>query len=239
MATATLSRSIIQTVAPKNQASRRPTLLVDLDGVLVPQQFVRSVPHKIARYAVEHLGYAVDRAEHQCLAEYLQYGTNLEAFSMHHGASIDPEEYHAFIHGHLPYHTLPKAPRALREALSKYQCILFTNSDFTHSANCLHALGLDDIFSDIACFETMQAYAHDALPGKYVIKPKDTAMHAALHMAGVPRSEIVFFDDCMRNIHMGLRNNVRSVFVSPRFDAAVASSVSGYISDFRHFEHVL
>ena len=228
--------------SPKRSQAKqpRPTLLVDLDGVLVRPDFLQSVPHRIARFAVENLGYDVNTAQFRCRTEYAAHGTNLEGFFVNgFGTHIDIDDYHEFIHGHLPYHTIPKAPREFRKALQQYKCILFTNADLRHSIRCIEALGLDSAFSDIVCFETMQKYKHDALPGTFVIKPKDTAIRAALGLARVPRDELVFFDDSLSNVHMGLRNGVRSILVSNKFDPVSISSVGAFVADIHHFEHVL
>lgn len=238
-------------VIPTTAVKRRPvpstpcypsktTLLIDLDGVLVHPSFLQSVPHRIARYAVTRLGYDVEKAEARCRAEYRMHGTNLEGFfARGYGKVIDTDEYHQYIHGHLPYHELIRVPKPFSRALSKYRCILFTNADLRHAIRCLEALGLEHQFADVVCFESMQSFLHDAMPGHFVIKPKDTAMRAALHMANVNRDEVVYFDDSVQNIHMGLRNSVRSVLVSPRFDPATVTTAGGYVSSIQHFEHVI
>jgi len=226
---------------PSYTRNYRPkTLVFDLDGTIIHRDFVRSVPHRIARYAVERLGYPLETAQAQCAAEYRMHGTNLEAFFVNNlGSLIDVDEYHKYIHGHLPYHTLPKVSRTFRDALSRHRCFLFTNADSKHASTCLEALGIGDIFLHTSCFETLQSFKHDAMPGEFVIKPKDVSMRSVIHATGVPRDEIVFFDDCIDNIHMAWRNSVHGVLVSPRFDPSLMISSPSYISDIRHFENVL
>jgi pyrimidine 5'-nucleotidase len=187
------------------------TFFVDLDGCLVPPRLTASVPNKIAQYAVKYLKYDIGTAGVQCRELYRRNGTNLEGF-LRQGHVIDPDHYHAYIHGSLPYaHHLQDMPR-LRRVLNaiptdKY---VFTNADRKHTERCLEMTGVRDCFKGIICFETLQSM----YDGPYTAcKPKTVAMELALRYASAEALTSLLFDDQARNIHMAMDYGVRSVLI--------------------------
>lgn len=187
------------------------TFFVDLDGCLITPNLTKSVPHRIAQYAVKYLKYDVGDATRRCIEGYRRNGTNLEAF-LREGHAIDPDHYHAFIHGKLAYSThltkMPEMKRVLDTIpVDKY---IFTNADVKHARTCLDMTGLDTCFSGIIGFETLM----DLYDGPFTpCKPKYVAMQLALKHARADPLRTLYFDDQARNIHMGMDCGVRSVLV--------------------------
>ena len=65
-----------------------------------------------------------------------------------HGYQIDFDDWHAYVHGTLPYERLlaeDSAMRALLQSipLPKY---VFTNADRAHAERCLRLMGITDLF---------------------------------------------------------------------------------------------
>ena len=187
------------------------TMLIDLDGCLITPKLTRSVPSKIAQYAVKYLGYDVGSASMKCREEYRKNGTNLEGF-VRHGHVVDPEHYHTFIHASLPYthHLNDQANvRRILDALpaDKY---IFTNADKKHTLRCLELTGLSDCFKGIIDFEKLQ----EMYDGPFIAcKPKTASIEIALKYAEADALTTLFFDDQPRNVHMAMDNGVRSVLV--------------------------
>ncbi|CAK7348566.1 unnamed protein product [Dovyalis caffra] len=72
------------------------------------------------------------------------------------GYEFDDDEFHAFVHGRLPYETLKPDPVLKNLLLSMPQRkIIFTNADKAHAAEVLERLGLEDCFEGVICFETL------------------------------------------------------------------------------------
>lgn len=187
------------------------TLFIDLDGCLVTPKLTRSVPSRVAQYAVKYLGYDVGTAAARCREAYRRNGTNLEGF-LREGHAIDPDHYHAFIHSQLPYRVhlekLPRLKRVLQTIpATKY---VFTNADITHTTRCLGMTDLADCVDGIVCFETLQ----ERYEGSFTAcKPKHVAMHLALQQAEADPLTSLLFDDQPRNVHMGMDCGVRSVLI--------------------------
>lgn len=187
------------------------TLFIDLDGCLVTPKLTRSIPNKVAQYAIKYLKYDVGTAGTRCREAYRRHGTNLEAF-MREGHEIDPDHYHAFIHSSLPYRMhLTSDPRLKRVLdtipITKY---VFTNANRAHAERCLEMTGLAGCFNGIIGFETLR----DMYDGPYTAcKPKHVAMQLALRHANADPITSLLFDDQPRNVHMGMDCGVRSILI--------------------------
>lgn len=187
------------------------TLFIDLDGCLVSPKLTRSIPNRVAQYAVKYLKYDVGTAAAKCREAYRRNGTNLEGF-LREGHDVDPDHYHAFIHTQLPYRVhlekLPRMNRVLNAIpASKF---VFTNADAAHTERCLGMTNLADCFDGIICFETLQGMYDGPFTA---CKPKHVAMELALRHAGAEPRTSLLFDDQPRNVHMGMDCNVRSVLI--------------------------
>jgi pyrimidine 5'-nucleotidase len=187
------------------------TVFIDLDGCLITPKLTRSVPNKIASYAVKYLKYDVGSASVKCREEYRRNGTNLEGF-LRQGYEIDADHYHQHIHGSLPYtYHVSDMPR-MRHILQTIPAdkYIFTNADKKHAETCLELGGLSDCFKGIACYETLQTLHQ----GPYTAcKPKTVAMHLALQYAQADALTSLVFDDQTKNVHMAMDYGVRAVLV--------------------------
>lgn len=187
------------------------TFFIDLDGCLITSNLTKSVPNRIAQYAVKYLKYDTGTAAQKCRNAYRINGTNLEGF-LREGHDIDPDHYHAFIHGNLSYTThlskMPEVQRILDGIPVKK--FVFTNADVKHATTCLELTGLETCFDGIIGYETLM----DLYDGPYTAcKPKYASMKLAIHYAHATSGESLFFDDQPRNVHMGMDCGVRSVLV--------------------------
>uniref|UniRef100_K3YN06 Uncharacterized protein n=1 Tax=Setaria italica TaxID=4555 RepID=K3YN06_SETIT len=72
------------------------------------------------------------------------------------GYEFDNDEFHANVHGTLPYHNLRPDPvlRTLLLSIPQRK-IVFTNSDKAHAEEAMHRLGLQGCFDGVICFETL------------------------------------------------------------------------------------
>ncbi|GAB4816107.1 hypothetical protein N2152v2_003153 [Parachlorella kessleri] len=173
----------------------------------------------IRAYMRDRLSIAPNEVEELCLQFYLDYGTTLAGL-VAHGYKIDYDDWHAHVHGTLPYERHLKRDVKLQRILdsipiSKY---VFTNADRRHAQRCLALLGLQSCFDGIICFEdVMEAAAERGLihHGRPVVcKPNRQAMEIALRLAGgADAASTVFFDDSTRNVTSGVKSGVFSVLV--------------------------
>lgn len=78
-------------------------LLLDLDDCLYQTPAIpEMVSANIRRYMHERLGIEEHLVQEMCLDYYLNYGTTLAGL-VAHGYHIDYDDWHAFVHGTLPY----------------------------------------------------------------------------------------------------------------------------------------
>ncbi|CAI0470136.1 unnamed protein product [Linum tenue] len=139
------------------------------------------------------------------------------------GYEFDNDEFHACVHGTLPYHKLKPDPVLRNLLLSMPQRkIIFTNSDEAHTAEALKRLGLEDCFDGVICFETLNpspllAATAEAKPPssttRILCKPSVEAIKAAIRIADVDPQKTIFFDDSTRNIASGKLAGLHTVIV--------------------------
>ncbi|TVU37700.1 hypothetical protein EJB05_11028 [Eragrostis curvula] len=153
------------------------------------------------------------------------------------GYDFDYDDFHACVHGTLPYEKLKPDPVLRQLLLSLPQRkIIFTNSDKAHAARTLEKLGLQDCFEGIICFETLnpspeQDVKEDgsAPPRRGILcKPSLESMEAVIEIAKLDPERTVFFDDSARNIAAGKAAGLHTVFVGssvlvPGADVALES----------------
>ncbi|RLN39456.1 uncharacterized protein C2845_PM01G25010 [Panicum miliaceum] len=156
------------------------------------------------------------------------------------GYKFDNDEFHANVHGALPYHNLRPDPvlRTLLLSIPQRK-IVFTNSDKAHAEEALHRLGLQDCFDGVICFETLnpcnglsesqncmefkdETFADlvdlnesDGFRPKSPIlcKPSIEAMEAAIRIANIDPKKTILFDDSTRNIASGKAAGFHTVIV--------------------------
>ncbi|KAL5981734.1 hypothetical protein ACLOJK_015797 [Asimina triloba] len=132
-------------------------LLFDMDDTLYPMSSGLNLACRknIEEYMVNHLQIEENKVTKMCLEFYKEYGTTMAGLKAT-GYEFDNDEFHAYVHGRLPYEFLKPDP-VLRNLLLSVpqQKIIFTNADRTHAAQVLNRLGLEDCFEGIICFETL------------------------------------------------------------------------------------
>ncbi|RLN36503.1 uncharacterized protein C24B11.05-like [Panicum miliaceum] len=161
---------------------------------------------------------------------------NLIACYLLLGYDFDYDDFHACVHGTLPYEKLKPDPVLRQLLLSLPQRkIIFTNSDKAHAARVLEKLGLEDCFEGIICFETLnppteqdaneQKNADEADGGSregfddpaprrgILCKPSLESMEAVIEIAKLDAKRTVFFDDSARNIAAGKAAGFHTVIV--------------------------
>ncbi|XP_008775418.2 uncharacterized protein LOC103695783 isoform X2 [Phoenix dactylifera] len=109
----------------------------------------------IQDYMLHHLRIEKSQVPRMCLDLYKEYGTTMAGLKAL-GFEFDNDEFHAYVHGKLPYGILKPDPFLRGLLLSMPQRkIIFTNADKAHAAEVLKRLGLEDCFEGVICFETL------------------------------------------------------------------------------------
>ncbi|XP_010535470.1 PREDICTED: uncharacterized protein C24B11.05 [Tarenaya hassleriana] len=138
-------------------------LLFDLDDTLYPLSsgLASEVKKNIQDYMIQKLGIEEDVVAKLCLQLYKFYGTTMAGLRAV-GYNFDPDDFHGFVHGRLPY-TMLKPDTVLRNLLLSLPIrkVIFTNADKAHAAKVLARLGLEDCFERIICFETLNPIDND------------------------------------------------------------------------------
>ncbi len=177
------------------------------------------VADKIRAYMRDKLGVPTSEVEEMCRELYLNYGTTLAGL-VARGYTVDFEDWHATVHGSLPYDTLIKPDPKLKALLDaipvpKY---VFTNADRAHADRCLSIMGLGSCFRGVIAFEDVMEEAqrrgmvHHNKP--VVCKPNRQAFDLALALAGGAKAATTaFFDDSARNVASSHRMGLFTVLV--------------------------
>lgn len=180
----------------------------------------------IEEYMLHHLNIDESIVPTMCLDLYREYGTTMAGLKAL-GYKFDNDEFHAYVHGRLPYEALKPDPVLRNLLLSMPQRkIIFTNADKAHAAKVLTRLGLDDCFEGVICFETLNDtpsllsldgddYNNSNSTPKSTIlcKPLVEAIEAAIQIANIDPKKAIFFDDSTRNIASGKAAGLHTVIV--------------------------
>lgn len=132
-------------------------LLFDMDDTLYPLSLGLNLAcrRNIEEYMLQHLHIEESEVPRMCLELYREHGTTMAGLKAL-GYEFDNDEFHAYVHGRLPYENLKPDPVLRNLLLSMPQRkIIFTNADKDHAAKVLNRLGLEDCFEGIICFETL------------------------------------------------------------------------------------
>ncbi|TVU44295.1 hypothetical protein EJB05_03731, partial [Eragrostis curvula] len=190
-------------------------------------------------YMRHHLQIEESQIAEMCLELYKEYGTTMAGLKAL-GYKFNNDEFHANVHGTLPYHNLRPDP-VLRTLLLSIQQrkIVFTNSDKNHAEEVLYRLGLQGCFDGVICFETLNPsdglyesencmmLSNETSPNSVdlnesngfrpkspvLCKPSIEAMEAAIRIANVDPKKTIFFDDSTRNIASGKAAGFQTVIV--------------------------
>ncbi|XP_024932772.1 suppressor of disruption of TFIIS isoform X2 [Ziziphus jujuba] len=209
-------------------------LIFDMDDTLYPMSSGLNLACRknIQEFMLRHLQIEESEVPKMCGELYREYGTTMAGLKAF-GYEFDNDEFHAYVHGRLPYDVL-KPDLLLRNLLLSMpqRKIIFTNADKAHAAQVLHRLGLEDCFEGIICFETLNPHIErvgsmaapdNTLPAgdgngissksKILCKPSVEAIEAAIQIANVDPSTTIFFDDSARNIASGKEAGLQTVIV--------------------------
>ncbi|KAF8679181.1 hypothetical protein HU200_045947 [Digitaria exilis] len=191
-------------------------LLFDMDDTLYPLSLGINLACRknIEDYMLHKLQIEESQVPKMCLDLYKEHGTTMAGLKVL-GYEFDYDDFHACVHGTLPYEKL-KPDAVLRQLLLSLpqRKIIFTNSDKAHAARVLEKLGLEDCFEGIICFETLnppteqggsRVGSDDSDPPRRGIlcKPSLESMEAVIEIAKLDAKRTVFFDDSARNIAAG------------------------------------
>ncbi|KAL1293868.1 hypothetical protein HN51_054546 [Arachis hypogaea] len=208
-------------------------LLFDMDDTLYPLSMGLNLlcRQNIEDYMLEHLHIEESEVPKMCLDLYKEYGTTMAGLKLL-GYEFDNDEFHAYVHGRLPYEKLKPDPMLRNLLLSMPQRkIIFTNADHAHAVQVLNRLGLEDCFEGIICFETLNPPKepkddddmviesaefnndNNLRDSRIICKPSIEAFEAAIRIANVDPNKTIFFDDSTRNIETGKAAGLQTVIV--------------------------
>ncbi|KAL8515225.1 hypothetical protein ACS0TY_014077 [Phlomoides rotata] len=190
----------------------------DLDDTLYSSKtgIGQALKRNVEAFLAENCGLSESEAQNMNRELFRTYGSSLAGLRAL-GYDINPDVYHSFVHGRLPY-DLIKPDARLRTILQsiKQRKIIFTNSDKIHAMKALDRLGIRDCFEKIICFETMNPNLWNSRhPNEFpvVLKPSMEAMNIAVDVAEVDPRRTLFFDDNLKNIAAGKAVGLRTVLV--------------------------
>ncbi|KAL9360206.1 hypothetical protein Peur_048329 [Populus x canadensis] len=132
-------------------------LLFDMDDTLYPLSLGLNMACRknIEEFMLHQLHIEESEVPRLCLELYREHGTTMAGLKAL-GYEFDNDEFHAFVHGRLPYETLKPDPVLRNILLSVPQRkIIFTNADKAHAAEVLKRMGFEDCFEGVICFETL------------------------------------------------------------------------------------
>lgn len=225
--------AIVEGPTPKYEC-----LLFDLDDTLYPLSAGINLACRknIQDYMRDHLQIEESQIAEMCLKLYREYGSTMAGLKAL-GYEFDNDEFHANVHGRLPYDNLRPDPvlRTLLLSIPRRK-IIFTNSDKVHAEEVLRRLGLQDCFEGVICFETLNPppampedpmalsgepssdvddlYGSDGRPKSPILcKPTIESMEAAIRIANVNPNKTIFFNDSIRNIASGKAAGFYTVIV--------------------------
>lgn len=200
------------------------TCIFDLDDTLYPLSsgIAAACRVNIRDFMVNRLGVDPAHVVQFNLDLYKKYGTTMAGLRAM-GFRYDFDDWHASVHGRLPYNLLHQDPvlRTMLHSMPQRKFV-FTNGDRNHAAQVLKALGLEDCFVKVITFEDIMEFpALSAYPTEAVglehpedvkkswftsagplicCKPQGEAFSRALAIAKADPKRTIFFDDSVRNI---------------------------------------
>lgn len=211
----------------RTTTSNYECLLFDLDDSLYPLSTGINLAcrRNIEEFMLQHLHIDESEVPSMCLELYREHGTTMAGLKAL-GYEFDNDEFHAIVHGKLPYEKLKPDPVLRNLLLSMPQRkIIFSNADQKHVMEVLGRLGLADCFEGIICFETLNprlqpadntdGIDNDSFSSnqRILCKPSLEAFETAIRLANVDPKKTIFFDDSARNIASGKAAGLHTVIV--------------------------
>ncbi|KAL5155856.1 Suppressor of disruption of TFIIS [Glycine soja] len=151
----------------------------DMDDTLYPLSTGLNLACRknIEEYMLKHLHMEESEVPKICVDLYREYGTTMAGLKAF-GHEFDNDEFHAYVHGRLPYKKLKPDPvlRNLLFSMPQLESIpsnyktwkspsqVFTNADQAHAHQVLNRLGLKECFDSIICFETLNPPNYTNVP---------------------------------------------------------------------------
>ncbi|KAL0348857.1 UNVERIFIED_CONTAM: hypothetical protein Sangu_1113500 [Sesamum angustifolium] len=200
-------------------------LMFDLDDTLYSSK--TGIGKALLNRTFKKCGFSESEAPDVNRELFRTYGSSLAGLRAL-GYDINPDDYHGFVHGRLPY-DLIKPDSRLRNILQsiKQRKVVFTNSDRLHAMKALDCLGIRDCFEKIICFETMNPnLLKSTRPDEFpvVLKPSMEAMRIAIDVAEIDPRRTLFLDDNVKNVAAGKAVGLRTVLVG----SAIKSKEADY-----------
>ncbi|XP_057966236.1 uncharacterized protein LOC131156517 [Malania oleifera] len=140
------------------RTSNYECLLFDMDDTLYPMSSGLNLACRknIQEFMLHQLHMEESAVPSLCLDLYREHGTTMAGLKAL-GYEFDDDEFHAYVHGKLPYEQALKPDPFLRTLLLSmpHRKIILTNADKAHAAEVVKRLGLEDCFEAVICFETL------------------------------------------------------------------------------------
>ncbi|XP_042428971.1 uncharacterized protein LOC122015930 [Zingiber officinale] len=189
-------------------------LLFDMDDTLYPLASGLNLACRknIQDYMLHHLNIEENQVPKLCLDLYKEHGTTMAGLK-ELGYQFDDDEFHAFVHGRLPYETLKPDPVLRSILLSVPQRkIIFTNADTVHSAKVVSRLGLEDCFDGVVCFETLNPTPNQNVPAEKINTMTNDDLNSDSYENGLS-------SDCADGDNKYNSNSVGRILCKPSLEA--------------------
>ncbi|XP_042423890.1 uncharacterized protein LOC122011572 [Zingiber officinale] len=189
-------------------------LLFDMDDTLYPLASGLNLACRknIQDYMLHHLNIEENQVPKLCLDLYKEHGTTMAGLK-ELGYQFDDDEFHAFVHGRLPYETLKPDPVLRSILLSVPQRkIIFTNADRVHSAKVVSRLGLEDCFDGVVCFETLNPTPNQNVPAEKINTMTNDDLNSDSYENGLS-------SDCADGDNKYNSNSVGRILCKPSLEA--------------------
>ncbi|CAD6215295.1 unnamed protein product [Miscanthus lutarioriparius] len=160
-------------------------------------------------YMRHHLHIEESHIADMCLDLYKEYGTTMAGLKAL-GYEFDNDEFHATVHGTLPYHNLRPDPVLRTLLLSIPQRKITLNP-----CNVLSEFQNSMLFPDETSPNLVDLNESDGFRpiSPILCKPSIEAMEAVIRIANVDPKKTIFFDDSTRNIASGKAAGFHTVIV--------------------------
>lgn len=187
--------------------SRWQALVFDLDGTLyrTPTPLEKQIVPAIWAVAAEVLGVSIREAAVAVRKYNDQYDYCVHGFEKHHG--VTAAEFIDRVYSRVDRSEIQPDPE-LRLALVKLaqeaNLYVLTNSGQRHASAALERVGIADLFKEILSIEKTG----------FMLKPHRQAYEICADRVGCAPSEVIYFDDSVRNVQSAWRQGFQAVLIS-------------------------
>lgn len=163
------------------------TIFFDLDDTLYPASsgLWPTLKARMSQYMIERMHIPAEDVPGLREKYFREYGTTLRGLQARH--KIDVQDFLAYVHDvNLKDYIHPDPQQQAVLAFLPTRNLIFTNSDVNHARRVLHALQIEEYFSEIVDVNRMSPYC----------KPNPESFTLALDIAGESNpSRCVMIDD--------------------------------------------